>query len=243
VAEGSERPSDHVNGQLLEEAINRLGAETAEGVGLEDALELVVRSSHDVFRLAGAGVMIFDDLDVLRYVAATDERARILEEVQEQTAEGPCVDAAVYGTTVESTDVVSDTRWPALATRMSGRGVSGVLGVPLRISGAKVGSLNVYTDSRHEWDASERAAIEAFEEFVEQLLQTAIVAHKRSAIIDQLEYALAHRVVIERAIGVIMGRDSVDAPAAFERLRSAARRQRSRTAEVADRYLAGEPLE
>ena len=186
------QPSDHVNGQRLEDAIKRLGAETADGLGLDDALELVVRSSHEVFQLAGAGVMIFDDLDVLRYVAASDERARVLEDVQEQTAEGPCVDAAVYGTTVESTDVASDTRWPEMATRMRGRGVSGVLGVPLRTTGATVGSLNVYTDSRHEWDASERTAIEGFEEFVEQLLQTAIVAHKLSAIIDHLNKALAH---------------------------------------------------
>jgi AmiR/NasT family two-component response regulator len=42
---------------------------------------------------------------------------------------------------------------------------------------------------------------------------------------------------------MIMGRDAVDAPAAFERLRSAARRRRARTADIADRYLAGETLE
>jgi hypothetical protein len=233
VAESGEQPShseqgpvDHVSGQMLEAAIDRLGASTADrwGIELEDALELVVQSSHDLFKLAGSGVMIFDDLDVLRYVAASDQRARVLEKLQEQTAEGPCVDAAVYGTIVESVDVVSDPRWPELATRLTGQGVSGVLGVPLRINGATVGSLNVYTETRHAWDVSERTAIQALEGFVEQLLHTAIAAHKRGAIIDQLQHALAHRVVIERAVGVIMGRHSVDAPAAFERLRSAARR-------------------
>jgi GAF domain-containing protein len=250
VAEHGEQPSniepeplDHVSGELLEAAIDRLGASTADNVGLEDALALVVQSSHELFNLAGSGVMVFDDLDVLRYVAASDKRARVLEKAQEQTAEGPCVDAAVYGVVVESADVVSDLRWPELAARLKGEGVSGVLGVPLRITGVTVGSLNVYAESRHAWDGSERTAIQVLEGFVERLLQTAIMAQKRSAIIDQLEYALAHRVVIERAIGMIMGRDGVDAPAAFERLRSAARRQRARTAEVADRYLAGESLE
>ena len=235
-------PLDHVSGQMLEAAIDRLGAATADNIGLEDALELVVQSSHALFNLAGAGVMIFDDLDVLRYVAASDKRARVLEKAQEQTAQGPCVDAAVYGVIVESADVVTDPRWPELATRLDGQGVNGVLGVPLRITSAVVGSLNVYAESRHVWDGSERTAIQAFEGFVERLLQTALVAHKRSAIADQLQYALAHRVIIERAIGMIMGRDAVDAPAAFERLRSAARRQRARTAEVAERYLAGEAL-
>ena len=134
---------------MLEAAIDRLGASTADrwGIELEDALELVVQSSHELFKVAGSGVMIFDDLDVLRYVAASDRRARVLEKLQEQTAEGPCVDAAVYATIVESADVLSDTRWPELSIRLTGQGVSGVLGVPLRINGATVGSLNVYTET------------------------------------------------------------------------------------------------
>jgi transcriptional regulator with GAF, ATPase, and Fis domain len=250
MAESGEQPSnvereplDHVSGQMLEAAIDRLGAATADNIALEDALELVVQSSHELFNLAGCGVMIFDDLHVLRYVAASDQRTGVLEKAQEQTAEGPCVDAAVYGIIVESSEVVSDSRWPELASRLQGQGVSGVLGVPLRITDATVGSLNVYAEGRHVWDNSERAAIQAFEGFVERLLHTAIVAHKRGAVVDQLQYALANRVVIERAIGMIMGRDGIDAPAAFERLRSAARRRRSRTADVADRYLTGETLD
>ena len=187
--------------------------------------------------------MIFDDLDVLRYVAASDERARVLEEVQEHVAQGPCVDAAIYGRIVESADVASDERWPELARGMKGQGVGGVLGVPIRLSAATVGSLNVYADCRHVWDESDRAAICAFEEFVERLLQAAVTAHQQGAIVEQLQYALEHRVAIERAVGMIMGRDQVEAPAAFERLRSAARRQRLRTAEIAERLLAGEALE
>lgn len=235
--------SGHVDGQVLEQTITRLSASMTDGLGLEDALGLVVQSSHELFKLAGAGVMTFDDLEVLRYVAASDARARVLEEVQEHAGEGPCVDAAVYGVIVESPDVTSDERWPELAGGMKDRGVRGVLGVPIRLSGGTVGSLNVYAESRYVWDASDRAAIRAFEGFVERLLQAAIAAHTQGAIIEQLQYALDHRVVIERAVGMIMGREQVAAPAAFERLRSAARRQRMRTAEIAERLLAGETLE
>ena len=53
MAESGEQPSniereplDHVSGQMLEAAIDRLGAATADNIGLEDALELVVQSSH-----------------------------------------------------------------------------------------------------------------------------------------------------------------------------------------------------
>src|SRR5439155_11234281 len=102
----SERgPSSHVDAEALRLAIDRLVALATGDVDIENALAAVIQSSHEVFGLAGTGVMIFDELDVLRYVAASDERARGLEKAQEQTGEGPCVDAAVYARVGESVDV------------------------------------------------------------------------------------------------------------------------------------------
>src|SRR5205814_4588825 len=108
-------------------------------VDIENALAAVIQSSHEVFGLAGTGVMIFDELDVLRYVAASDERARVLEKAQEQTGEGPCVDAAVYARVVESVDVSADERWPELARKLHGQRVRAVLGVPIRVHARTVG--------------------------------------------------------------------------------------------------------
>jgi AmiR/NasT family two-component response regulator len=67
-----------------------------------------------------------------------------------------------------------------------------------------------------------------------------MLAHARGRLVEQLQYALDHRVVIERAIGLLMGRaGDVDAVAAFNRLRDLARSQRRRVAEVAEEVLAG----
>ena len=52
------------------------------------------------------------------------------------------------------------------------------------------------------------------------------------ALADQLEAALAHRWLIEQAKGVIMGRERLDAQAALERLRGAARSSTRRLADV-----------
>jgi AmiR/NasT family two-component response regulator len=51
--------------------------------------------------------------------------------------------------------------------------------------------------------------------------------------VDQLEGALARRAAIERAKGILMERHGIDAQAAFERLRSHARRERLRVVDVA----------
>ncbi len=150
--------SGHVDGRALGPTIDRLIASTTGDVALEDALELVIQSSHELFALAGTGLMIFDDLDVLGYVAAGDARAHLLEKVQEQAAQGPCVDAAVYGHIVESEDASGDERWPELARGLRGQGVRGVLGVPVRLSATVVGSLNVYSEDQHAWDVSRRGS-------------------------------------------------------------------------------------
>ena len=48
-----------------------------------------------------------------------------------------------------------------------------------------------------------------------------------------------HRVMIERAIGVLMEREQVDAVTAFQRLRATARNSRRRAAEIAQEILDG----
>ncbi len=235
--------SGHVRAGVLQQAIDRLTGSAIADLPVDDALQLIIESSHAVFGLAGTGLMLLDDLDVLRYVASSDERARVLETVQEQTGEGPCVDSAVYARIVETEDATVDSRWPKLARALTGCGVSGVLGVPIRLNARTVGSLNAYSEKAHAWDESDRTATRAFEALIEGLLQASIAAQRKGASIEQLQYALEHRVVIERAVGMIMERQHIDAPAAFEHLRTVARRRRARTADVAERHLAGEPLD
>ena len=50
-------------------------------------------------------------------------------------------------------------------------------------------------------------------------------------------------MIIERAIGLLMGRDGVDGPSAFNELRRAARNSRRRVSEVAEEVLAAHPHE
>jgi AmiR/NasT family two-component response regulator len=56
---------------------------------------------------------------------------------------------------------------------------------------------------------------------------------------DQLQYALDYRVVIERAVGYLMGTHRLDAVTAFDLLRRRARDSRRRVADVATEVLDG----
>jgi GAF domain-containing protein len=152
---------------------------------------------------------------------------------------GPCVDTLVRDLAVESTDLQGDPRWPEVGDRVAPYGIHAVLGIPVRIGGAAVAALNVYRDDVHDWDESEADAIGSLASVIEAVLAGGLLARRREHVIEQLQYALDHRVAVERAIGLLMGRHDLDPVEAFNRIRGVARRERRKAADVADDLLAG----
>lgn len=130
-----------------------------------------------------------------------------------------------------------------MAELLPADGVRAVLGVPIRLGGGPVGVLNLYVDQPHDWADPEIDALGAYGDLLGTLLGTGLVAHRNDTLARQLQYALDHRVVIERAVGYLMGTGGIDATAAFDRLRRAARARRCQVGEVASRLLDGGGLD
>ena len=202
----------------------------------------VVKAAAEIFQVTGVGLMLVAPDQELRYVAASDERARALELGQEAAGDGPCVAAFVNEEIVRCADLAIDPRWPVLGPQLAEKGIRAVLGVPTRLGGIAVGSLNSYVDESHEWDDGDVQAIAAYNRVIEGQLASALAAHRQNELVEQLEHALANRVQIERAIGVLIAREGLDAVAAFNRLRRAARSERRRVADVAAEVIAGRDL-
>lgn len=229
----------HIETHAVECAVEQLRRRQAEsGITLEQAMEQLTESVISMFGLTGAGLMLVDDDQLLRSVLATDDLGWVLENAQEKAGEGPCVDAVVHGAIVSTADVVEDGRWPALAPLLVESPIRGVLGVPIRLAGATVGALNVYVDEPHEWDESDRHALTTFGMLLESLLSTSLFAEQRAAVVRQLQEALDSRIVIERCVGLLMGRDGIGAVAAFNALRDLARPSRRKVHEIAGEILA-----
>jgi AmiR/NasT family two-component response regulator len=62
------------------------------------------------------------------------------------------------------------------------------------------------------------------------VVSTALAAHDHGVLAEQLRYALDYRVIIERAVGYLMGAHRLDAVTAFDLLRKRARDSRRRVA-------------
>jgi GAF domain-containing protein len=134
---------------------------------------------------------------------------------------------------VEASDVLTDERWPDLGALLADNGVRSILGAPIRLGGTSIGSLNVYKSVAHAWDDSDRRALASLERIVGNLLWTAVAADRNEAVTRQLTEALQSRVAIERAVGIVMAVEGVDATAAFERIRRSARSGRRSIRDVA----------
>jgi GAF domain-containing protein len=227
----------HIDEQALRSTLQQLrqAAFDADVVGV---LQRTVDDVHAVFGYNGAGVMFVTETGYLSYVAASDDAARDLEEAQAVAGQGPCYESYVYCREVVSSDVHQDDRWPELRTRLS-RHVRAVAGIPILLGGSPVGTLNVYRESPVEWDASDLNALTVFSSLIADVLAGALTAQDRSTVADQLQYALDYRVVIERAVGYLMGSHGLDAVTAFDLLRRRARDSRRRIADVATDVLGG----
>jgi GAF domain-containing protein len=210
--------------------------------GLARTLQQVVDGAKQLFDADGAGLMLVDQEGALRWASATDQSAQTVEDGQERLAQGPCAVAFSQRAPAAIRDVNTDPDWQEFTKVLLGEGIFAALSVPVELDGGVVGTLDIYAGQPRDWDPSEVAALQAYAGLVASLLSAAVTAQVKGRLADQLQAALAHRWLIEQAKGVLMGRERLDAQAAFERLRGAARSSTRRRADVARDVTAGAPL-
>jgi len=226
----------------LENGLRQLARFPVTGENTADLLHQAVVATRGMPGVAGAGLMLVDAEGVLRPVAASDDPGALLERVQYELGAGPCHSAFRRDDLVATADLQADERWPAVARRLADCPVHAVLAVPTAIGGGPVGTLNVYRDQPHRWDADDIAALGAYGQLLNRLLTSAVAQDRSDETARQLQYALDYRVVIERAVGYLMHAEGLDDAAAFARLRAAARSNRRKAIDLARTVLDGQPL-
>jgi GAF domain-containing protein len=222
-----------VSADGLRQALDQLADLRTTPVTVEEALDRVVESADALFGVDGTTLMLVDRDQVLRNLAASDRRAALLEELQAEHGEGPCVDAFDDKQPVSADDLAREARWPAFAPDAARRHLLAVLASPIPYSQQAVGVVAVFAAEPHPWTEAEREAIVAFTDLVALLILNAMEATERGRLAAELQVALDSRVVIEQAKGVLVGRHGLTTRQAFERLRRQARDQRRPLSEVA----------
>ncbi|HEV3462814.1 MAG TPA: GAF and ANTAR domain-containing protein [Actinomycetota bacterium] len=217
----------------LRQALDQLADLRSNPVTVEEALERVVATADTLFGVDGTALMLVDRDQALRNLAVSDARAALLEELQAEHDEGPCLDAFEGKEPVAADDLTTEDRWPAFAPAAASGGLLAVLASPIPYSDQAVGVVAVFAGGAHPWTGPEREAIVAFTELAALLILNAMEAAERGKLAGELQVALDSRVVIEQAKGVLVGRHGLTTRQAFDRLRRQARDQRRPLSQVA----------
>ena len=112
---------------------------------LPAVLQQLVDTTKTVLATDGVGLMLTDADGRLGSAVSTDAVAELLEQVQADFGEGPCLTAYSSGEPLAVTDLGADPRWIRLAAVVGQVSVRAMAAVPVRLAGVVVGSLSAYT--------------------------------------------------------------------------------------------------
>jgi GAF domain-containing protein len=187
-----------------------------------------------------AGLVLGDGQDGLQVVAATGDDARLVETFQIHLEEGPCVECHRTGEPVSVGDLATaGKRWPRLAPALRQLGFSAVHALPMRWRADVIGAMNLFHRSPGELDTTAAGVARAFTQVATIGLLQQRARRQQELLVEQLQSALASRVVIEQAKGVLAERLSLGTEQAFSLLRQHARSGNHRLTELAQAVIDG----
>lgn len=160
-----------------------------------------------------AGITQVDEAGVVSTLGATHEYPRVLDDIQREVNEGPCLSAAWENPTIQINELQTDLRWPKYrAAVLECTPIRAVMSIQLSIVGKSLAALNFHSETPGAFN----------EESVE--IGLAFAGHTAGVWNSmqrerQFRTALNSRDVIGQAKGMLMERYDIDAVAAFELLR------------------------
>lgn len=205
-----------------------------------DFLHLLVDRCVELLDVDAAGLLLANQHGRLQVIATSNEQVRLLELVQLQNDDGPCLDAFVTGTRVSHEDLTTvGARWPRFAEAATDARFAAVDALPMRLRSEVIGVLNLFRTSPGVLnDTALRTAQGLVAVATIGLLQERSI-RSQEVLTDQLQTALNSRVIIEQAKGVVAERLGVDMQGAFAALRGYARGQNLKLSDVARAVVAG----
>jgi GAF domain-containing protein len=208
---------------------------------LLDYLDRLLERSIVALDADAGGVMLASGEEGarLQLLASTDERTRVLELVELQHQEGPCVDSHRHGEQVVVPDLTRWDRWPRFTPAVLDRGYRSVYAFPLRLRDTVIGAFNLYREQPGSVAPAEIRVAQAFADMATiGILQERAVRESRE-LAGHLQAALHSRVVIEQAKGIVAERLGCNMDEAYQAIRWHGRNENRRLREVAAALVAG----
>jgi GAF domain-containing protein len=212
-----------INPESLLDVLTRFSRTLASRYDVSDVLYELSDSVVAILGAAGAGVSLADDTGRLRFATATNEAVSKVEEVQQDSQQGPCHQAFQTNEPVFITDLGATADWPILRDAALRAGLVSVAGIPMTLDGVALGSLNIYDGEVRAWASDDVVVAKILADMATGYVAHASELEQARRINEQLQTALDTRVLIEQAKGLIAGERGISLDEAFNVLRQHAR--------------------
>lgn len=175
--------------------------------------------------------------DSFESAAATDDVMRLIDRLQGEVGEGPCLEASTDAVVQVDNDITDGSRWPRLATLVVEQTpVRAMLAVPLLYDdGERSGALDVFADTAGAFtdDSVEQAAVLA------SFASVALAGARQSERASQLEEGMATNREIGAAVGILMATHHITSAEAFDMLSKASQRLNRKLRDIASGIVSG----
>lgn len=204
-----------------------------------DLLDRLIGFCVELLPADAAGIVLGDARRELRVVAASSEAAELMELLQLQSDEGPCLDCFQTAAPVSIADLADAAdRWPRFVAAVAARGqFRAVHALPLRLRGQAIGALNLFDHEPGSLPDSDLALGQALADVATIGILQERAIRRAEVVNEQLQMALTSRVTIEQAKGVLSQHFGDNVEEAFDRLRRYARSRSEKLALVAGQVV------
>lgn len=172
--------------------------------------------------VTGAGIMLMSGDLVRGSVCTTDSVSTLIEQLQDELGQGPCIDAHDQNRPVLEPDLAAPAivRWPAFTGPAVEAGARAVFGFPLRVGAVRLGALNLYNDATGPLTDDAHADALMMADISAQALLILQANAPEGAVATELEANADFQYVVHQAAGMIAAQLDVSVGHALVRLRA-----------------------
>ena len=225
--------------RTISELYVRLSDTLVSGYHITDFLQALVEGCREVLEVDVVGVLLERPDGELALSAASDEDMRTLEALELQSRDGPCYDAYRAHEQVIVEDLAACAhRWPEFVPKALDLGFRAGHGFPLRLRHQTIGALNLYSETPGPLAEDDVHLAQSLADVATIGIINERTIQDVRVLSEQLQAALAGRVIIEQAKGMLAEREGTTPAEAFERIRRYARANGAPLRDVAHRIVA-----
>jgi hypothetical protein len=194
----------------------------------------------EVTGMSGAGIMLMSGDVPKGSLCTTDGVSALIEQLQYDLGEGPCVDAYSHDRPVLEPDLGNPSvpRWLAFAGAATAGGAKAVFGFPLHIGAVRLGALNLYRDRPGSLSDEQHADALVMADVVAQAVLVLQGNAPPGRLAIELQAGADFQYAVHQASGMVAAQLEVSVGQALIRLRAYAFGHDRRLSEVAEDVVA-----